>query len=278
MSLYPSITQLINSRVKKTREQLSPAKHSPTQPIAQQTAAAPPPTQSPSQPTTPAESLALYCPHVPYPKQRALLDVVELEALFGGAVGGGKSDVLLMAALQYVHLPGYAALIVRRDTQRLTLAGGLIPRSHEWLAGKPAQWNAALRRWSFPQASGPPASLTFGYLATTQDKYRYASSEFQYLGFDELTELREEDYLFLFSRLRRIKTLDVPLRVRAATNPGNVGHLWVKRRFVAGAELVQIIGDTGTAHNVALGSRCSRRTRCARRASTNWTDACLFRR
>ncbi|NKB16580.1 MAG: hypothetical protein HC774_06520 [Sphingomonadales bacterium] len=63
----------------------------------------------------------------------------------------------------------------------------------------------------------------------------YGSSEFQYIAFDELTELHEEDYLFLFSRLRKAKLLDVPLRIRSASNPGNIGHLWVKERFIDAA-------------------------------------------
>ena len=173
-----------------------------------------------------------FCAHKPHRKQKAFLNLTCLEAFFGGAVGGGKSEALLMAALQYVDVPGYAALILRKDLQRLALPGGLIPRSHEWLSGTPATWNGQLRRWSFPQEKGPPATLTFGYLANAYDKFRYASSELQYLGFDELTEIREEDYLFLFSRLRRIKNIDVKLRVRAASNPGNIGHLWVKQRFL----------------------------------------------
>jgi len=35
----------------------------------------------------------------------------DLEVLFGGSAGGGKSDALLMAALQYVDVPGYAAIL-----------------------------------------------------------------------------------------------------------------------------------------------------------------------
>jgi predicted phage terminase large subunit-like protein len=54
------------------------------------------------------------------------------------------------------------------------------------------------------------------------------------LCFDELTEFREEDYLFLFSRLRRAADSRVPLRTRAASNPGNAGHGWVKQRFLSG--------------------------------------------
>jgi predicted phage terminase large subunit-like protein len=173
-----------------------------------------------------------FCQLTPHPNQKRFLELDCLEAFFGGAAGGGKSAALLMAALQYADVPGYSALIVRKDTQRLALSGGLIPRSHEWFANSPARWNEARRRWSFPTKDGPPATLTFGYLSRPSDKFRYASSEFQYIAFDELTELREEDYLFLFSRLRRTKSIDVKLRIRSASNPGNSGHLWVKERFV----------------------------------------------
>ncbi|WP_202921435.1 terminase large subunit domain-containing protein [Anatilimnocola aggregata] len=189
-------------------------------------------------PAAAAESVhsSQWIPHEPWPKQREFLNLACLEALYGGAAGGGKSEALLMAALEYVHVPGYAALILRRDTQRLNLAGGLIPRSHEWLAGKGATWNGAQKRWSFPTGAGP-ATLTFGYLRDRHDKYRYGSSEFQFIAFDELTEFPEEDYLFLFSRLRRTKGISAPLRVRSASNPGNIGHLWVRSRFISPAAL-----------------------------------------
>jgi phage terminase large subunit-like protein len=172
------------------------------------------------------------CPNQPHDKQRLFLSLTCQEAFFGGAAGGGKSAALLMAALQCVSVPGYAALILRKDLQRLALPGGLIPRSHHWLADSGAKWNAQRRTWTFPNEEGPPATLSFGYLNTEFDKYRYASSEFQYIAFDELTEIREDDYLFLFSRLRGPKDLQVPLRVRSASNPGNIGHEWVKQRFV----------------------------------------------
>lgn len=175
--------------------------------------------------------LEIFCPHIPWPKQRAFLDLDCQEAFYGGAAAGGKSDALLMAALQYVDVPGYAALILRRDTRRLTLSGGLIPRSHSWLAGKGPTWNGTDRRWTFP-TSGDPATISFGYLQDSYDKFRYGSSEYQFIAFDELTEFPEDDYLFLFSRLRRTRNIAVPLRMRSASNPGNLGHAWVKRRFV----------------------------------------------
>ena len=185
--------------------------------------------------TTPHEALRRYSPHTPWPKQQAFLDLDCLEAFYGGAAAGGKSDALLMAALQYMHVPGYAALIVRKDRQRLRLAGGLIPRAHQWLSGTGARWREADHTWTFPTV-GAAATLQFGYLLDSGDKHRYQSSEYQYIAFDELTEFSEDDYRFLFSRLRRSLWIDAPLRMRSASNPGNIGHAWVRRRFVPEAE------------------------------------------
>ncbi len=96
-----------------------------------------------------------FCPHVPWPKQRRFLDLDCKEAFYGGAAAGGKSDALLMGALQYVQVPGYAALILRKDLQRLRLSGGLIMRAHEWLAGSEAKWNSKDCRWTFPTDDAP---------------------------------------------------------------------------------------------------------------------------
>ncbi len=175
-----------------------------------------------------------FCPHRPWAKQQLFLDLSCKEAFYGGAAAGGKSEALLMAALQYIHVPGYAALILRKDTQRLRLAGGLIPRSFEWLTGTSSSWREQNRQWTFANQAAS-STITFGYLKDRQDKYRYGSSEFQYIAFDELTEFPEEDYLFLFSRLRKRKEIAAPLRMRSASNPGNLGHAWVLRRFIPAA-------------------------------------------
>jgi hypothetical protein len=177
------------------------------------------------------QTLRRYVPFRPWQKQMRFLELDCLEALYGGAAAGGKSQALLMAALQFVHVPGYSALILRKDTRRLSLSGGLIPRSQEWLVDKDATWSASKNQWTFP-TQGEPATISFGYLGDSIDKFRYGSSEYQFIAFDELTEFPEEDYLFLFSRLRKRRDVDAPLRMRSASNPGGKGHHWVKRRFV----------------------------------------------
>lgn len=181
-----------------------------------------------------------YSPHKPWPKQQMFLDVETTEGFFGGAAAGGKSDTLLMAALEYVHLPNYSALILRKDFARLSLPGSIMDRAKAWLYNTDAEWNEQRKTFRFPSG----AILQFGYIDNPDDRFRYASSEFQFIGWDELTEfaLPESDannnaadgnpYLFLFSRLRKTADNPIPLRVRSASNPGNQGHAFVKRRFV----------------------------------------------
>jgi hypothetical protein len=155
-----------------------------------------------------------------------LLD--DLEALYGGAAGGGKSDALLAGALQYVDVPGYAALILRRTFKQLSLPGAIMSRSKEWLRShKEVRWSDDEKTWTFPSG----ATLTFGYLDAADDIYRYQGPEFQYVAFDELTQFQEEQYVYLFSRLRRRTDIDVPVRARSGSNPGGVGHAWVQKRF-----------------------------------------------
>jgi predicted phage terminase large subunit-like protein len=173
-----------------------------------------------------------YIRATPTGKQLAFLLLDCREALYGGSAGGGKSVALLMAALQFVSHPHYAALLLRRTYADLSLPGALMDVARSWLVRTPAKWNELEKSWSFPSG----ASLTFGYLAGESDKYRYQSSQFQFIGFDELTQFQESDYRYLFSRLRRREGSDIPIRMRTASNPGGIGHDWVKQRFMVEAD------------------------------------------
>jgi predicted phage terminase large subunit-like protein len=169
-----------------------------------------------------------YVPIVPTAKQAIFLTLPLGEALYGGSAGGGKSVALLAGAMQFVDVPGYRALLLRRSYTDLNLPEALIPMSQSWLRETDAEWNGRQNEWTFPSG----ATVTFGYLDGDADKYRYQGAAFQYIGFDELTQFHDSAYRYLFSRLRRTIGTDVPLRVRAATNPGGVGHNWVRKRFI----------------------------------------------
>jgi hypothetical protein len=173
------------------------------------------------------------------PPQAAFLALPCMEALYGGAAGGGKSDALLRAVAQYVDVPGYKAIIFRKTFSQLSQAGGLIDRSKEWWTGK-ALWNETKHRWTFPSG----ALVEFGHLQHENDRFNYQGSEFDFIGFDELTHFSEVEYRYLFSRLRQSADSPVPPRMRAASNPGGKGHRWVRRRFILKQPADDDPGDT----------------------------------
>lgn len=170
-----------------------------------------------------------YCPESPSITQKVFLRTNSIEALFGGAAGGGKSSALLMAALQYVEIPGYSAILFRRTFADLSLPGALMDRFKSWMSNyDDVHWNSNSYVATFPSG----ARISFGYLNNTNDYLRYKGSEFQFIGMDEVTEIRESDYRYLFSRLRRPASGElskVPLRMRAASNPA---PNWVRQRFI----------------------------------------------
>src|SRR5271169_4418320 len=169
-----------------------------------------------------------WIPQKPTEKQTLFLRRTETEVLFGGSAGPGKSSGLLMAALQYVEEKNYNAILFRRTYRDLALPSALMDRSKQWLCGSRAHWNEIEHCWTFPSG----AKLQFGYLETEADKYRYQGAEFDFVGFDELTQFTESQYTYLFSRLRRGADSNIPLRMWSASNPGGVGHNWVKQRFI----------------------------------------------
>lgn len=170
-----------------------------------------------------------WCPHDPTERQVVALEKHAIpDVLYGGAVAGGKSDWLLMEALRGVHVPGYSALLLRRTFKRLGGASGLIERLGSWLVGTPAQYHKGENVWRFPSG----ATIRFGHLERLGDERQYNSHEYQMIGFDELTEFAESQAIYLWSRLRQVHGVTVPLRIRSASNPGGEGHDWVRRRYM----------------------------------------------
>ena len=180
-----------------------------------------------------------YIPHEPTEKQIAFLLLDCKDAFYGGAAGGGKSDALLMAALQYADIPDYHALIIRDSFSNLTKPDSLIPRAEEWLMPTDAKIKDEGKQWIFPSG----ATLNFGYLDSPRDHFNYQSSAYQYIAIDEAVNIREYQAIYLFSRLRKIKGMmdikqerPIPLRFRCASNPPAREQLergaWVKERYV----------------------------------------------
>jgi predicted phage terminase large subunit-like protein len=102
--------------------------------------------------------------------QKVFLRSEAKEVMFGGAAGGGKSSALIMAALQYVDIPSYSAILFRKTYADLSLPGALMDRFREWVMNfDDVTWNANAFTATFPSG----ARITFGYLNNVNDYLRY---------------------------------------------------------------------------------------------------------
>ena len=166
----------------------------------------------------------------PHKRQEAFLQLPDtiFEALYGGAAGGGKSEALLLLpiARKFYENPRFKGIIFRRTFPELEAE--VILRSREWYPSTGAVYTQDKKRWTFPSG----ATMNFGHVENVDDKHKYDSAEYNYMGFDELTSFTEEIYVYL--TLTRCRTSDssLPSIVRSGTNPGNIGHAWVKKRFI----------------------------------------------
>ena len=132
---------------------------------------------------------------------------------------------MLVEPLRYVHVPGYNAILFRRTFPELQQPEGLIERSRRLCPVYGGRYNEVKLMWRFPSG----AMLVFRSMEGEPDRLKYQSAEYAYIGFDELTTFTEQQYRYLFSRAR--STCGVVPKIRAGTNPGGVGHDWVKRRW-----------------------------------------------
>ena len=161
-------------------------------------------------------------------KQKRFIDAGETEVLFGGAAGGGKSYAQVIDALLFaLRYPRSRQLLLRRTFPELQMS--ILRTVRDLYPAKLWDYNVQQHTGRFRNGS----VIDFGYIGTEADLSRYQSAEFDVIRFDELTHFTEEMYTYLFSRLRGANSY--PKQIKSSTNPGNVGHAWVKARFIDAA-------------------------------------------
>ena len=159
----------------------------------------------------------------PFPKQVRFLTCPAFEVMYGGAAGGGKSDALLIAALQHCRMVGAKVLLLRRKF--IDLERSLIQKSFDFYAGR-GKYDQQKHRWTFPNH----AIIEFGHCQTMKDLDNYYSAEYSFIGVEQAEQFTEEMYLFFFSRVRTTNP-QIKCLVRVSANPVGIGRGWLSRRF-----------------------------------------------
>jgi hypothetical protein len=182
----------------------------------------------------------------PHLRQKEFLELPDsiFEGFFGGAAGPGKTETLMMFPIVrgWFRHPHFKGIILRRTFPDLEKE--IVGRSHEYYPLTGGKYNEQKRRWRWPSG----ATLQFGHAEHEKDIRNYDSAEYNYIAFDELTHFTEFQYTYLAFTRARSSDSDLPAVVRSASNPGNIGHGWVRKRFIEPARegrkiLVETVKD-----------------------------------
>ncbi|HEU0367970.1 MAG TPA: terminase family protein, partial [Candidatus Acidoferrum sp.] len=163
----------------------------------------------------------------PFPRQEQFHGSSAKYRLFGGAAGPGKTKALLWEAIrQAQRVPRSDSLLLRRtypelESSLLAYFRRDVPRKSY------RSYNEAKHIVTWPNGS----TTRFGYCRNENDVYQYQGAEFLFIGLDELTHFTLKQWQFLTSR-NRCPIPGSRTSMAGASNPGNIGHAWVKALWV----------------------------------------------
>lgn len=214
------------------------------------------------------------------PKQGEAFATTATEVLYGGAAGSGKSHLARVLAINYaLEVPGISIFIFRRLYSDLY---------NNHVIG-PTGFRAMLAPWinnthpSSPLIGGRLVDAVDGeirfwngskiflcHLQHQKDLTKYYGPEFHVLFLEEATQFSEYMIRFLRSRLRIPTALKIPDKYKKpqsewrdpntpdyylprayyTSNPGGVGHVYIKKGFVDAAPpgTLHVAPDTDGGH------------------------------
>lgn len=172
------------------------------------------------------------------------------ELLFGGSAGPGKSHLMRIASIMWCcEIPGLQCYLFRRvedDLRKNHIEGpsGYPILLADWVtAGLVQIIDTEIRFWN-------GSRIFLCHCKDDRHRFKYHGAEIHVLLMDELTTFTEIIFRYLRFRLRmvgitlpdvyrkgckgkdgKVNEHDLFPRILCASNPGNIGHHWVKRTF-----------------------------------------------
>jgi hypothetical protein len=169
-------------------------------------------------------------------RQTVFHSTVADEKLYGGAAGGGKTAAIVAEAITLaLEYPGIPINLFRRTIPELnkTIKAEIMKQCALYIKAGHMTWHTQAgadtegRTYMLDNGS----TITLNYLDNDADVYRYQGSEMPVIGVDELTQFPEPWIDYLMTR-NRTSSDEFPVMFIAGTNPGGIGHGWVKKRFI----------------------------------------------
>jgi hypothetical protein len=172
----------------------------------------------------------------PHPRQEDFLQAPYdiFEVLYGGALGGGKTDVLIVAPIvlktkksgkQLYEHPDFIGIIFRRTFPELEKK--IIPRAKQIYESLGARYNETKKVFTFPSG----AKIFLGHMEKEKDVLQHDTNEYQYVGIDQAEQFTEFQLRYISSRIRSSNP-DLPAIYRMTANPGGESHIYLRDRFV----------------------------------------------
>jgi len=163
------------------------------------------------------------------------------EVLYGGALGGGKSEVGLVFPLvcrtiksniQLFQHPEFVGIIFRRTYAELDKS--LIPRAQLMYGAVGATYNQTKKLFEFPDQNGirkAGGKVFLSHMETEKDVFSHDTNEYNYIFIDQAEQFTEFQLRYISSRTRRSNP-DLPAIYRLSANPGGVSHNYLRKRYV----------------------------------------------
>lgn len=172
-------------------------------------------------------------------RQAVFHKAVADEKLYGGAAGGGKTAALVAESVTLaLEYPGIPINLFRRTIPELnkTIKAEIVKQCYNYIKAGHMEWRGSSngehegRSYVFDNGS----TITLNYLDSEADMYRYQGAEMPVIGIDELTQFPMPWVEYLLTR-NRTSNPNWPVLFMAGTNPGGIGHGWVKARYIDSA-------------------------------------------